>query len=193
MPEQKDMNLLALDDPLNDRLSAEVAVRSEPGEVLAAVLVHDPPVLLLDEPFNAIDAKTSADLLALVQRWHGEGRTEAGIEQPNFEALLRSRVVHEHREQFVLGRCEMDFRLANEDLARLEYNHEWYRDAPWSSFDPSALKASGPTGVSSGSLNRTVPAGRGQNLDRGGGRGPRLLRQRAGGKGRERTVRRRAC
>ena len=30
---------------------------------------------MLDEPFNAIDAKTSADLLDLVRRWHGEKRT----------------------------------------------------------------------------------------------------------------------
>ncbi len=32
-------------------------------------------MIVLDEPFNAIDAKTSADLLALVRRWHGEQRT----------------------------------------------------------------------------------------------------------------------
>ena len=30
---------------------------------------------MLDEPFNAVDTKTSADLLALVKRWHTEGRT----------------------------------------------------------------------------------------------------------------------
>jgi zinc/manganese transport system ATP-binding protein len=39
------------------------------------VLLQDARLIVLDEPFNAIDAKTSADLLALVQRWHGEGRT----------------------------------------------------------------------------------------------------------------------
>jgi zinc/manganese transport system ATP-binding protein len=30
---------------------------------------------VLDEPFNAIDTKTTADLLALVKQWHGEDRT----------------------------------------------------------------------------------------------------------------------
>ena len=30
---------------------------------------------MLDEPFNAVDAKTSADLFDLVRRWHGEQRT----------------------------------------------------------------------------------------------------------------------
>jgi zinc/manganese transport system ATP-binding protein len=32
-------------------------------------------VIVLDEPFNAVDAKTSADLFDLVRRWHGERRT----------------------------------------------------------------------------------------------------------------------
>ena len=37
--------------------------------------LQDTRLIVLDEPFNAIDAKTSADLLALVKRWHAEGRT----------------------------------------------------------------------------------------------------------------------
>ena len=43
--------------------------------LFARVLLQDARLIVLDEPFNAIDAKTSADLLALVQRWHGEQRT----------------------------------------------------------------------------------------------------------------------
>jgi zinc/manganese transport system ATP-binding protein len=43
--------------------------------LFARVLLQDARLIVLDEPFNAIDAKTSADLLALVTRWHGEGRT----------------------------------------------------------------------------------------------------------------------
>ncbi|WP_298261564.1 ABC transporter ATP-binding protein [Bradyrhizobium sp.] len=39
------------------------------------VLLQGARVIVLDEPFNAIDAKTSADLLALVRHWHAEGRT----------------------------------------------------------------------------------------------------------------------
>ena len=36
-------------------------------------------VILLDEPFTAIDAKTTADLLDLVRRWHGEARTVVAV------------------------------------------------------------------------------------------------------------------
>jgi zinc/manganese transport system ATP-binding protein len=43
--------------------------------LFARLLLQDARVIVLDEPFNAIDAKTSADLLALVHRWHGEKRT----------------------------------------------------------------------------------------------------------------------
>src|SRR5436305_14720333 len=43
--------------------------------LFARVLLQDARLIVLDEPFNAIDAKTSADLLALVRRWHHEGRT----------------------------------------------------------------------------------------------------------------------
>lgn len=43
--------------------------------LFARLLVQDARVIVLDEPFAAIDAKTSADLLGLVRRWHGERRT----------------------------------------------------------------------------------------------------------------------
>lgn len=43
--------------------------------LFARVLLQDARVIVLDEPFSAIDAKTSADLIALVQHWHAEKRT----------------------------------------------------------------------------------------------------------------------
>ncbi len=47
--------------------------------LFARVLLQDAPVILLDEPFNAIDARTTADLLALVRRWHAESRTVIAV------------------------------------------------------------------------------------------------------------------
>jgi zinc/manganese transport system ATP-binding protein len=43
--------------------------------LFARVLLQDAGLILLDEPFNAVDAKTSADLLTLVKHWHAERRT----------------------------------------------------------------------------------------------------------------------
>jgi zinc/manganese transport system ATP-binding protein len=47
--------------------------------LFARVLLQDARVILLDEPFNAIDAKTVADLVDLVRRWHGEERTVVAV------------------------------------------------------------------------------------------------------------------
>ena len=43
--------------------------------LFARVLVQDAKVILLDEPFAALDERTIEDLIALIQRWPGEGRT----------------------------------------------------------------------------------------------------------------------
>ena len=43
--------------------------------LFARLLLQDAHLIVLDEPFNAIDAKTANDLLDLVQRWHEERRT----------------------------------------------------------------------------------------------------------------------
>ena len=43
--------------------------------LFARLLLQDARLIVLDEPFTAIDAKTSADLLDLVRRWHRERRT----------------------------------------------------------------------------------------------------------------------
>ncbi|MET0604941.1 MAG: zinc ABC transporter ATP-binding protein AztA [Beijerinckiaceae bacterium] len=43
--------------------------------LFARLLLQDSRVILLDEPFTAIDESTAADLLGLVRRWHAEERT----------------------------------------------------------------------------------------------------------------------
>jgi zinc/manganese transport system ATP-binding protein len=42
--------------------------------LFARLLLQDAKVILLDEPFTAIDARTTRDLLAIVKRWHQDGR-----------------------------------------------------------------------------------------------------------------------
>lgn len=43
--------------------------------LFARLLLQDARLVLLDEPFAAIDAKTTADLIDVVKGWHSEGRT----------------------------------------------------------------------------------------------------------------------
>ncbi|GAA5784037.1 metal ABC transporter ATP-binding protein [Chitiniphilus shinanonensis] len=47
--------------------------------LFARLMMQDAELILLDEPFNAIDARTTADLLALVHRWHAAGRTVLAV------------------------------------------------------------------------------------------------------------------
>ena len=47
--------------------------------MFARMLAQDARLILLDEPFNAVDAKTTAALLALVQQWHQQGRTVIAV------------------------------------------------------------------------------------------------------------------
>jgi len=43
--------------------------------LFARLLLQDAAIILLDEPFRAVDTKTVEDLLRLIDRWHREGRT----------------------------------------------------------------------------------------------------------------------
>ena len=47
--------------------------------MFARTIVRDAPVILLDEPFSAIDASTEADLMAIVRGWHRQSRTVVAV------------------------------------------------------------------------------------------------------------------
>jgi zinc/manganese transport system ATP-binding protein len=63
--------------------------------LFARMMVQDAPLILLDEPFAAIDSGTTNDLLALVARWHAEGRTVIAV----LHDLVQ---VHEHFPETLL-------------------------------------------------------------------------------------------
>ncbi len=47
--------------------------------LFARLFLQDTPVILLDEPFAAVDGKTAADLMGIVAQWHGEKRTVLAV------------------------------------------------------------------------------------------------------------------
>lgn len=47
--------------------------------LFARLLLQDARLVLLDEPFTAIDARTMADLIEVVSVWHREGRTVLAV------------------------------------------------------------------------------------------------------------------
>jgi zinc/manganese transport system ATP-binding protein len=58
-----------------DRAIATLSGGQMQRTLFARLLLQDADLIVLDEPFNAIDTKTCADLLELVRRWHHERRT----------------------------------------------------------------------------------------------------------------------
>lgn len=99
--------------------------------LFARVLLQDADLILLDEPFNAIDAKTVDDLIALLHRWHGEKRTVIAV-------MHDLELVREHFPQAMLLSREPIAWGATEDVVRPEnllkarrFHAGWDDDAPW--------------------------------------------------------------
>jgi zinc/manganese transport system ATP-binding protein len=66
-------------DGFGGRLIASLSVGQLQRALFARVLLTDAPVILLDEPFNAIDARTTRDLIEVVRGWHRERRTIVAV------------------------------------------------------------------------------------------------------------------
>ncbi|MDM7457658.1 MAG: zinc ABC transporter ATP-binding protein AztA [Tepidimonas sp.] len=47
--------------------------------LFARLMLQDAAVVLLDEPFTGVDARTLEDLVCALQRWHEEGRTVIAV------------------------------------------------------------------------------------------------------------------
>lgn len=97
--------------------------------LFARVLVQDARVILLDEPFNALDAKTVADLLDLLHRWHGEARTVIAVLH-DFDLVRRGfpDVLYLARETLAWGKTEAVLTAENQLQAR-RMAESWDEDA----------------------------------------------------------------
>jgi zinc/manganese transport system ATP-binding protein len=99
--------------------------------LFARVLVQDADLILLDEPFNAIDVKTVGELIELIKRWHGEQRTVMVV-------VHDLNLVREHfPETLLLARQTIAWgatkeALHPENLLRARrFDEAWHDDAPW--------------------------------------------------------------
>ncbi|MDB5513163.1 MAG: transporter, ATP-binding protein [Enterovirga sp.] len=87
--------------------------------LFARVLLQDARLVLLDEPFTAVDAATTADLVALIRRWHDEGRTVVAALH-DFDQVRRHfpRTLLLAREAIALGPTDAVLSAANLARAR---------------------------------------------------------------------------
>ncbi len=99
--------------------------------LFARVLLQDADLILLDEPFNAVDTKTVGDLVTLIRHWHGEGRTVIVVVHDM--ALVRA----VFPEALLLARQEIAWGptaevLTEDNLARARrFTEAWNENAPW--------------------------------------------------------------
>jgi zinc/manganese transport system ATP-binding protein len=95
--------------------------------LFARLLLQDTRLILLDEPFTAIDARTCDDLMALIGGWHAEGRTVITV-------LHDLEMVRDHiPETLLLARETVAWGetadvLTDENLARARRLHEAFED-----------------------------------------------------------------
>jgi zinc/manganese transport system ATP-binding protein len=76
------------------RRIGELSVGELQRALFARLMLQDAAVILLDEPFAAVDAQTTSTLLDLVAQWHLEGRTvitvlhDLGLVRTRFPSTL---------------------------------------------------------------------------------------------------------
>lgn len=106
--------------------------------LFARVLVQDARVILLDEPFNALDARTIADLLALLQRWHAEQRTVIAVLH-DFDLVRQNfpDAVYLARRLIAWGRTDQVLTPENQMAAR-QMSESWDENAPLCAVDDHA-------------------------------------------------------
>eukprot|EP01037_Dinobryon_pediforme_P005495 gene5496-5550_t len=64
---------------LGGRLISDLSAGQFQRVLFARLIVQDARIILLDEPFTAVDTATEADLLALLHRWAEEGRIVVAV------------------------------------------------------------------------------------------------------------------
>ena len=109
----------------------ELSVGQLQRVLFARLIVQDAPVILLDEPFNALDATTVRDLLKIIHAWHAQGRLVVAV-------LHDLNAVKQHFPQTLLMAREL---IAWGDTAQVvssqaldEAEHAslaWQDAAPW--------------------------------------------------------------
>jgi zinc/manganese transport system ATP-binding protein len=113
------------------RYIGELSVGQLQRVMFARLLMQDAQIILLDEPFNALDTRTAEDLLGVVLNWHRQARTVIAV-------LHDIDMVREYFPQTLLLAREVIAWgssaevLTPENLNRARQTAEYWDDrAPW--------------------------------------------------------------
>lgn len=99
--------------------------------LFARAMLQDAQLILLDEPFNAVDERTVSDLLVLIKAWVAEGRTVLAV-------LHDHQLVRQHFPQTLflarklVGLGPTADVLKADNIRQARHFHEaWEENAPW--------------------------------------------------------------
>lgn len=99
--------------------------------LFARVMLQDADIILLDEPFTAIDEKTVIDLIELVRRWHAEDRTVVAVlHDAEMVKAIFPRTLLMAREPVAWADTEDALEAENLLKAR-RMTEAWDEQAPW--------------------------------------------------------------
>lgn len=128
---------------------------------IAAAILHDPELIVLDEPTNGLDPQGTREVRALIPELASEGRTVVlcshllhEVEQvcDHVAIFQRGKVIAQGRTSEIVGqRAELEIRLPEIDAAEAAL-----RESPWSGSlrrEDDALHLSG-TGIRGQAVNR---------------------------------------
>lgn len=99
--------------------------------LFARAMLQDAQLILLDEPFNAVDERTVSDLMVLIKTWVAEGRTVLAV-------LHDHQLVRQHFPQTLflarklVGLGPTADVLNADNIRQARHFHEaWEENAPW--------------------------------------------------------------
>jgi zinc/manganese transport system ATP-binding protein len=113
------------------RFISELSAGQMQRVLFARLLMQNAPIILLDEPFNALDTRTVDDLLQVVLNWHRQARTVVAVlHDMNMVRAYFPQTLLLAREVIAWGNSAEA--LAPENLVRVRQTSEyWDEHAPW--------------------------------------------------------------
>ena len=94
-----------------DRLPSQLSGGESQRVAIARALVHDPPVLLADEPTGNLDSATGEQILDLFSEWHARGKTVLMVTHNKANLARATRFLRLHD-----GRIEEDRSLRSDPV-----------------------------------------------------------------------------
>jgi len=91
---------------------------------IARALVNDPPIILADEPTGNLDSKSGAEVMAILQKLHDEGRTVILVTHELYVAEHAERIVQLLDGKIVADRIVSNRKKAKEILAEIAEKEE---------------------------------------------------------------------